>query len=121
MLKKKILIIGNLSVKKNIVEGICKDLKLNPKVIEYVSYGDATNYNYRKLKNNNNYSDIIVGPIPHKGKYIENFSSIVTMLENNEYPNTIRAIDSNELKLTKTSIRSALLKTTNYRLGEVIC
>ena len=43
------------------------------------------------------------------------------MLENNEYPNTIRAIDSNELKLTKTSIRSALLKTTNYRLGEVIC
>ena len=121
MLKQKILIIGALSVKRNIVEGICKELNMNPKRIEYVSYSDATNYNYKKLKNNYNYSDIIVGPLPHKGKYIDGFSSIVTLLENKDYPNTIRAVDSNELKLTKTSIRNALLKTVNYKVGVSLC
>ena len=38
------------------------------------------------------------------------------MIENNqeEYPKVIRAMDSNELKLTKTSFREALKNTRVY-------
>lgn len=112
----KILIFGQLNVKKKDVVGICKSLNIDPERMEYISYDEATNYNYEKLRYSNKYSDIIFGSVPHKGKNIGDNSSIITMIENNaeEYPKLIRAMDSNELKLTKTSLKEALKNTRVY-------
>ena len=109
----RILIIGQNFIKSKDIVGICKSLDIDPERLDFVSYDEATNYNYEKLRYSNRYSDVIFGSVPHKGKNIGNNSSIITMLENNqeEYPRVIRAMDSNELKLTKTSLKEALRNT----------
>ena len=62
------------------------------------------------------YSDILVGPLPHKVKGIENYSSFLAMAEANpeEFPKIIRLEGSNELKITKHSFLDGLLKTRLY-------
>ena len=112
----RVLVVGQMFLKQKDIVGICKSLDIDPERLEYVSYDEATNYNYEKLRFSNRYSDIIFGSVPHKGKNIGNNSSIITMIENNqeEYPKVIRAMDSNELKLTKTSFKEALKNTRVY-------
>ena len=82
-----------------------------------LAYEEATNYPFDNLRYSNKYSDIIFGAIPHKGKGIDGFSSIITYLESNasEFPNVIRATNSNELNLNKTQIKNALIKTRFYK------
>jgi len=112
----KILIVGQLNIKIKDIEGICRKLNIDSERIDYVSYDEATNYNFERLRFSNKYSDVIFGATPHKGTGIGENSSIITMLESNpqEYPNVVRAMDSNELKLTKTSLKMALTKTQVY-------
>lgn len=109
----KILVIGQMNIKPRDIVGLCKSLNIDPERIDYVPYENATNYDFEKLRYSNKYSDVIFGSVPHKGRGIGDNNSIVTMLENNqeEYPKVIRAMDSNELKLTKTSFKEALTKT----------
>ncbi|UNT94323.1 hypothetical protein [Allobaculum sp. Allo2] len=40
-------------------------------------------FNYGKLKLNYEYSDIIIGPIHHKGKGVDGSSSPISMIEAN--------------------------------------
>ena len=112
----KILIIGQINIKAKDINGLCKSMGFNPEQIDYVSYNEATNYNYENLRFSNKYSDVIFGATPHKGKGIEDNSSIINFLENNksEFPNIIRATDSNGLNLNKTTLKSSLLKTRLY-------
>ena len=118
MSRIKIVFIGNLSVKKEIVRKECNNINIKHKEIEYISYEEATNYNYSKLINSTYHLDVIVGPTPHMGKSIGNNSSIITALEKSNNINVIRV---NDLKLTKTSIHEALLKTDHYIYGGEIC
>ena len=113
----QILIVGNLNIQIKDVNGICKNLGIDPNRLVYVSYDEATNYPFDNLRYSNKYSDIIFGAIPHKGKGIDGFSSIITYLESNasEFPNVIRATNSNELNLNKTQIKNALIKTRFYK------
>lgn len=112
----KILIVGQMNVKSKDITGVCKSLNIDPERLDYVPYEEATNYNYEKLRFSSKYSDVIFGSVPHKGKNIGNNSSIITMIENNqeEYPKLIRAMDSNELKFTKTSLKESLKNTRVY-------
>ena len=112
----KVLIVGNLSASKKDIEGICKSLGIDYDRLSFVDYEQSTNYNYEKLRYSNQYSDVIFGPMPHKGVGIGNNSSVITLLESNpkEYPKAIRAMAGDALKLTKTSIKEALMKTRIY-------
>ena len=113
----RILIVGQLNLRKKDVNGICKNLFIDPERLDYIDYEEATNFNYEKLEYSNRYSDVIFGATPHKGSGIGDNSSIITMLENNQerYPKVIRAMESNGLKLTKTSLKEALMKTRIYK------
>lgn len=118
MFISKIIILGQLSIDKKDVNNVFNKLNICPKSVEFVSYKEAVCFNYIKLKNSKKYSDIIVGPLPHKGNDIGEYSSIITMLERDQsFPNVIRATTSNELKLTKNSLINSLLKTNKYLLG----
>lgn len=112
----QILIVGQLNIKVKDINCICKSLGISPDRLVYIPYEEVTNYPFDSLKYSNRYSDIIFGATPHKGSGIGDNSSIITYLENNalEFPNVIRACDSNKLNLNKTSLRNALLKTRFY-------
>lgn len=64
-----------------------------------------------------NYSDIIVGPTPHKAKGIGGYSSAISMMEHNpeEYPKLVKAeTTTRKLKLTVASFEAALRQTQQY-------
>lgn len=113
----KILIVGKLNIKKKDIDGLCKSMKIDPERLDYVSYDEATNYPYDHLRFSNKYSDVIFGGTPHMGSGIGNSSSIITYLESNpsEFPNIIRACDSNSLNINKTSLKKSLSKTRIYQ------
>lgn len=77
--------------------------------IEFVEY--KANFNYAKLRCSSAYSDIFVGPIPHKGVGIGDASSFLADAENHpeDYPKIHRMTDSGgDLKATLSSFMKCL-------------
>lgn len=110
----RILVIGQPVVPKEILNGVAKSLGINKNDIDYeLDYEKLPSFNFGKLRYTSPYTDILVGPMPHKVKDIENYSSFLSMAEANpeDFPNVIRLETSNELKITKESFRKGLLKT----------
>ena len=112
----KILVVGNLNFRERDIPGLCRSINIDYERLDFISYDEATNYDYENLRFSNKYSDVIFGATPHKGGGIGNSSSIITYLEGNksEFPNVIRAELSNELGLSKTSLKNALMRTRIY-------
>lgn len=111
----KILIIGQSTIDKNTIIGIAKSLNIDNSRLELVlDYRKAENYDFRKLQYNPLYRVIIVGPLPHKTAGTGCSSSVITEIENKEgYPRIVRSIANQELKITKSSIRTALSQLLN--------
>ena len=59
------------------------------------------------------YSDVLVGPLPHRVEGIDGYSSFLAMVEANpeDFPKIIRLESANELKITKESFKNGLLNT----------
>lgn len=118
----KILVIGDMNINCKSIKKIAKKCGIKADRIEVISeYEKLTNLNFEKYRNNTNYSDIIIGPTPHKVKGIGGYSSAISMMEHNpeEYPKLIRAeTAAGELKLTATSFEAALRQTQQY-LGKI--
>ena len=113
----KILVVGNSMISKDVMISIAKKHGIKENRLEFeLDYDRLHNYNFGNLRNNMLYSDVLVGPIPHKVKGIENYSSFLAMAEANpeEFPKIIRLEGSNELKITKQSFLDGLLKTRLY-------
>ena len=113
----KILIVGDCQVGSDHIKAISKKLGINPKKIEIINdYEKMTNIDFSKLEYNSKYSDIIIGPNPHKTSGIGKYNSLISMIESNpeRYPKLIKAISGQELKITKSSIEEALKKTQQY-------
>ncbi len=113
----KILVIGDSQVNCDILMRVAKHYGISESQIEFIlDYDKLKHYNFEKLKCNTRYSDILVGPIAHKVKGIENCSSFLAMVEANpkDYPKVIRLNNSNGLKITKTSFQEGLEKTRLY-------
>jgi len=65
----KILILGDLAVNKDNLLGKAKKIGISKDQIEFgPDYVRMHNFDYSQLRNNFAYSDVLVGPIPHKGK-----------------------------------------------------
>ena len=113
----KILIIGDSLVDKNDLINIARKYGIKENRIEFeLDYNKLTNYNFGKLRNSMNYSDVLVGPIPHKVEGIEGYSSFLAMTDAmpEEYPKIIRLESSNELKITRQSFINGLLNSRLY-------
>lgn len=75
----KILVIGQSSVSKDDLLRKIKKYGLKEDRFEFVlDYDAAQNYNMEHLRFNNKYSDIFVGPMPHKATGMGDCSSIIT-------------------------------------------
>ena len=113
----KILILGDLATNKNELLGKAKSLGINKEQIEFgPDYVRMHNFDYEKLRNNFTYSDVMVGPIPHKGKNIKGYSSFLAMAKAmpSEFPKIIQLESSNELKITKHSFEHGIKQTRLY-------
>lgn len=115
----KILVIGQSSVSKDDLLRKIKKYGLKEDRFEFVlDYDAAQNYNMEHLRFNNKYSDIFVGPMPHKTTGMGDCSSIITKIENNpsEYPKLGKMMNGSELKITKQSFEKVLLESQLYNL-----
>ncbi len=113
----KVIVIGESRVNKSDLEYIAKKNGIDSKRIEFeLEYEKLPNYNFEKFKYNMSYSDILIGPMPHKVKGLDAASSFLSMVkeEPENYPKIIELRDSNELKITKQSFLNGLLKTRLY-------
>ncbi len=74
------------------------------------------NFDYGHLSYSNAYSDIIVGPVPHKGVGIDDNSSFIAAVGRRpeDYPKVHRMVDSNgELTLSQSAFERCL-GATNF-------
>lgn len=110
----KILVVGDSRVNKNDLIGIAKSIGIRENRLEFeLDYTRLHNYDFGNLRNSMTYSDVLVGPLPHRVEGIDGYSSFLAMVEANpeDFPKIIRLESANELKITKESFKNGLLNT----------
>lgn len=115
--RAKILVIGDSRVNKNDLYGIAKNLGIRRDVLEFeLDYTRIHNFDFNNLRNSMVYSDVLVGPIPHRTEGIDGCSSFLAMADSHpeEFPKIIKLQSSNELKITKESFRNGLQNTRYF-------
>ena len=106
-----ILVLGGLSIGKDDLSNLFKRFKVKQKSFEFVEYEDVTNFNFQKLIANRKYTDIFVGPVPHKAMNIGDASGVIEYLLNSEdIPAKLSILrdNSGELKINKKTFKQAL-------------
>lgn len=117
----KILVLGDVSGKKNDYYKRAKKLGISEDNLEFHGYDESANVSPEQLRFSNKYSDIIIGPIPHQSKEIGTYGSLTNFLrkhqESGEYPHCQEVRSnrkSNDLKFSITSFENALRNTRFY-------
>ena len=108
-----ITVIGESEVKESILIGIAKQFGISKEKLEFcLDYEKAKKLNYRKFQYEPKYRAVLFGPVPHSSSGKEDFSSVITNMEQTQgYPKVIRiASNGTHLKITKSSFRAALSK-----------
>lgn len=115
----KMIVIGSIEVKEKDVLGCLKILGIDKNRVEfYTDYEKLTNTNFGFLRNNFNYSDILVCAMPHKMIGIGESSSFISMIESNpkEFPTLTKIADeSGNLKYSNSAFKKALIKTNMFK------
>lgn len=109
-----ILVLGDLSISKDDLSNLYRKFKVKQKMFEFVEYDNVTNYNFSRLIANNKYTDIFVGPVPHKAMNIGDASSVIEfLLGSDEIPAKVAVLrdNSGELKISKKTFKQALEKS----------
>ena len=91
-----------------------KKYRIPPDRIEFQAI--KSNFDYGHLAYSNAYSDVIVGPVPHKGVGIDDNSSFLAAVcrHPEDYPKVHRMVDSNgELTLSQSAFERCL-GATNF-------
>ena len=111
----KIIVIGEIQTKEKEVVGCLKSVGIDKKRVEFYSdYHKLKNTNFNFLRNNANYSDILVCAMPHKMAGIDGYNSFVSMVEDNEDEFPLLNIIK-KMKYSNSAFKEALLKTNYYR------
>lgn len=111
----KIIVIGEIQTKEKEVIGCLKSVGIDKNRVEFYSdYNKLKNTNFNFLRNNANYSDILVCAMPHKMAGIDGYNSFVSMVEDNEneFPHLTRI---GKMKYSNSAFKEALLKTNYYK------
>jgi hypothetical protein len=107
----KILIIGDTKLKDNKIYGCLKECGISKERMELqIGYDNVKKYAFSNIQYNPNYRLILFGPVPHSGEGKKEKSSIITQIESTDgYPKVVRLSDGHGLKITKTSLKKAVL------------
>lgn len=107
-----VYILGDLKIKEHIVFQIFKDLNIDTNRIKIVKgYTELKNYNFKRFQHDTSTRLIFVGPLPHSTKGKEDYSSIITMMEQEEgFPKIVRLGNDGILKISKTNLKNAIIE-----------
>ncbi|AVP54610.1 hypothetical protein C3B72_05510 [Clostridium tetani] len=113
-----IYILGDLSIKDNIVYQIFKDLSIDVNRVKIVKgYNEFKTYNFNRFQHDYSVRLIFVGPMPHSTQDKGDYSSIISRIEQEEgFPKIVRLGVEGNLKVTKTNLKEAVIKEieSNY-------
>ena len=115
--KSVILVIGALAGKKSEYQLAAKKLGIPEKNIEFINdYSKLGNFNTAKLRYSEKYSDIILGPNPHKMERIDGKSSLLQAIKENPdmYPKLNVAVSNEALKISLSNFKELIKKTRYY-------
>ena len=114
----KILVIGYSEVNIVDLKRVIKKYHLDENKFEFVIDDESIkSYPMNSLRNNYKYSDIFIGPIPHKTTGMGDCSSIIAEIKNHqdEYPKLTELRDANVLKISKSSFDKAILNSELFK------
>jgi len=116
----KIVVIGQTKTRPDHLEKVAEQLKIDVNRLEfYLDYESFKNHPFGKYKWNDNYACILVGEMPHKVRGLNDESSMITQIENNQeiYPPLKRVMTvSGSLKIGKSSFKRTLLECMDESL-----
>ena len=103
----KILIIGETALNEQQLKGFCKSKGISGDRVEFLcGYDRLKNRGVGKYQYNDDYSLIIVGPVPHSMRGMGEYSSIIAKMEQEDgCPPVARANNGNGLKLTLSMVK----------------
>lgn len=106
----KIVILGQTSIDKGSLYGIAQSLGIEKDRLELcLDFESIEKYNFRKLRYEPKYRVVLVGPMPHSSHGAKNHSSAIAEMEQEPgYPRVIRLTANQELKITKSNLKSNL-------------
>lgn len=112
----KILILGTSSgsVSNKDIAGIFSRADLKGR-FELISYDELSQFDIRVLEYNSKYSDIFIGPVPHKVKGMgdtENFVEKLMSGSGNIYPRAQKLKSGDGLKITKSNLTHAITNSS---------
>ena len=112
----KILVIGGLAANKSEYQKALKDFGISYMHVEFVDYDDIKNYSIEKLRYSTTYSDILMGPIPHKISKMQNINGLIPQIKEspNEYPRLIEMKANSRFKITITNFKEAIGQTRYF-------
>ena len=110
--RNKILVVGESSVKVNILYNLFKEYGVSKNRVEVITdFDKIKRMDMDKLKK---YKLILMGPIPHSSKSKEYNSSMLTNLFYTLDNNRVEKLECNgRLKITKSNFKEILLKLKN--------
>lgn len=115
--KVKILIAGASMIDVRAITRLLKEYGIDPERVDTVlEYDELQKYRWSALQYSQKYSDVIVGPMGHSSVGAGDYSSVITRMESEDgWPNVVRATANQEIKITKNSLKEALIKTLFYK------
>lgn len=111
--KKRIWVVGALSAKWEQLLGLAKQYGLHPSVFQHAGYDDVVTTSMVDRVNTAKDVGILIGPVPHSARDVGDYSSLVQQLRHTFGIPVVEMraqSTSNELRVTKTSFRNALLQ-----------
>lgn len=113
----KIVVIGATEVKESVLLAICKDAGISKSRVELcLDYDKAQKFDYKKLRYNPMYSVVLFGAVPHSTVGKGDAGSIIAQLESQSgYPPVKRLTAGDELKITKSNFKMAIMELLNNK------
>lgn len=115
--RSKIMVFGALAGKKKVFQQVVREMHIPEECVVFENdYERLTNFDTSILKDSMVYSDLILGPTPHKEAGIGEASSLAAAIEKepNRYPRLFNLRNGSEPKLTVTKFKEALHKTKYF-------
>lgn len=115
--KPKILVFGASQVPAEHLRGIAKNLGLEKNQIEFMTdYEQNKRFDFDNIRYNSPYGSILIGPNAHCMVGVGDHASVIQKLTKEEGFPHIEEIrtETGELKITKTSFKSALSRAVVY-------
>jgi hypothetical protein len=117
--RSKILVLGASIVNVDDLRLRAKKQGIDDKRLVFeVDYNKIVNFPFTKLEYSEEFSDILLGPMPHKTKGTDEYSSVIEKIRQNpdKYPKIIiLKSESGSLKISATAFDNALKQTRIYQ------